>query len=195
MKSKKYLVEVTILILFPVVLSLIFYKLIPIQNVNPISIVSTTASINFIIWTLIIFQMIVSYILLQRYSPTVVLEINLYFILSYIVAFKILIKALSLKGTPLPGSDIRGDLLAVANLAKVAEGDYWAGGSYPPIWPTLIGNAARLLDVHVLSLFKPAELILLAISPLLIFYIWRLIVESWMALLISINQVGFYRKI
>jgi hypothetical protein len=192
MKFKKYLVEVTILILFPVILSIVFYKLIPIQNVNPISIVSVTALINFIIWTLIIFQMIGSYNLLQRYSPKIVLEINLYFILSYIAAFKILIKALSLKGTPLPGSDIRGDLLKVANLAKLAEADYWSGESYPPIWPSLIGNAARLLDVHVLSLFKPAEFILLAISPLLILYIWRLIVESWMALLISINQVLIY---
>ena len=47
---------------------------------------------------------------------------------------------------------------------------------------------ARILDVHVLSLFKPAELILILISPILVLFIWRLIFNQWMALTVTINQ-------
>lgn len=101
---------------------------------------------------------------------------------------KILIKALSLKGTPLPGSDIRGDLLAILNMAKKAEIEFWSGGAYPPLWPSLIGNIARILDLNPLYLFKPAEFIVSILSPIFVLYAWRLILSQWMALIVTINQ-------
>jgi hypothetical protein len=194
MKIKKFLSDSTLLILIPGVFSLFLYRIIPIQNVNLLSIVSVTASINSILWTLIILQILVNYPLIKKYSIKFIIEINLTLILIYVIAFKVLIKALSLKGTPLPGSDIRGDLLQIYKLAKEAQLNFWPGGngSYPPVWPSLIGNASRILDVPLLSLFKPAEFILLIISPLVVLYIWRLMLAPWMALVITINQTLFF---
>jgi hypothetical protein len=192
--------QILSLLFLPITLSYLFYKIIPIQNTNPTSIVSATASVNAIIWIVIVTQIFINYPLIKKYSLKMVIQINLLFILLYVSSMKALIKALSLKGTPLPGTDIRGDLLNVVNLAKIAQNNYWSGGpnfifsdgGYPPIWPSLIGNAARILEVHVLSLFKPAEFVLLLISPVLVLYIWRLILDTWMALIITINQTLFY---
>jgi hypothetical protein len=176
------------LIFVPTFVAYILYKTIPIQNVNPLSIVSVTASINAILWILIVLQIFLNYPLIRKYSIRTIVQFNLFLILIYVSTFKILIKVLSLKGTPLPGSDIRGDLLTIFELAKVAENNFWSGGSYPPLWPSLIGNFARILDVNVLYLFKPAEFIALIISPALILYIWRLVLGDWMALVVTINQ-------
>jgi len=182
-----------ILIIIPTLFAIILYRLIPIQNVNPISIVSVTSSINLLLWTLVIIQIIFNYFLIiKNYSIKTVIEINLFSFLVYVSTFKILIKALSLKGTPLPGSDIRGDLLRIVNLAKIAERTYWSGPEYPPLWPSMIGNAARILEVDVLPIFKPAEFILLALAPVLILALWRLVVENWIAVIITLNQVLIY---
>jgi hypothetical protein len=194
------LYQIFLLVIVPVCISLITYRIIPIENVNPTSIVSATSAINAIVWILIISQVIINYPLIRNYSFNLVLQINLLFILIYVSAIKILIKALSLKGTPLPGSDIRGDLLNIVNLAKIAQRQYWSGGpnlifpdgGYPPVWPSLIGNIARLLNVHVLSIFKPAEFLLLLIAPVIVLYIWRLILENWMALVVATSQTLIY---
>ena len=182
------LIQISTLISLPVAFAYFFYQIIPIQNVNPLSIVSVTATINLILWSLIILQVILNYPLIKKYSLKIIVEINLFLILIYVITIKILIKALSLKGTPLPGSDIRGDLLEIVNWAKVAESQYWSGGTYPPLWPTLIGNIARILDVNVLSVFKPAEFVVLMIAPILVLFVWRLTLQPWMALVITINQ-------
>jgi hypothetical protein len=99
----------------------------------------------------------------------------------------LLINGLILKGTPLPKSDIRGDLLAIVQLAQRAETNYWSGSGYPPLWPSLIGNLARVFDVHVLSIFKPIEFMLLLVSPLLIYSCWKLVVKKWIALVLVIQ--------
>lgn len=182
------LIQISTLISLPVAIAYLFYQIIPIQNVNPLSIVSVTATINLILWTLIILQVILNYPLIKRFSLRIIVEINLFLILIYVITIKILVKALSLKGTPLPGSDIRGDLLEIVNWAKVAESQYWSGGTYPPVWPSLIGNLARILDVYVLSLFKPAEFVVLMIAPILVLFAWRLTLNPWMALIVTINQ-------
>ena len=182
------LIQISTLISLPVAIAYFFYQVIPIQNVNPLSIVSVTATINLILWTLIILQVILNYPLIKKFSLKIIVEINLFLILIYVITFKILIKALSLKGTPLPGSDIRGDLLEIVNWAKVAESQYWSGGTYPPVWPSLIGNLARIFDVYVLSLFKPAEFVVLMIAPILVLITWRLTLKPWMALIITTNQ-------
>ena len=190
------LIQYIALLLIPIFVSYGLYKVIPIRNVEPLSIVSVAASINLIIWFFIILQILVNYHLLLKYSKIKVIQINLVIILIYVSSFKILIKALSLKGTPLPGSDIRGDLFNIVKLAEIAKSDYWSGGinpvfsqgGYPPIWPTLIGNVARVLDTHVLTIFKPAEFILLAASPIFVLYLWRLVLDTWMALVVTINQ-------
>jgi hypothetical protein len=186
--DSKLVFDAPSLIFVPTFVAYILYKTIPIQNVNPLSIVSVTASINAILWILVVFQIFLNYPLIRNYSIRTVVQFNLYLILIYISTFKILIKALSLKGTPLPGSDIRGDLLTIFGLAKVAKDNFWSGGSYPPLWPSVIGNFARILDVNVLYLFKPAEFIVLIISPVLVLYIWRLVLGDWMALVVTINQ-------
>ena len=190
------LIQYFALLLIPIFVSYGLYKVIPIRNVEPLSIVSAAASINLIIWFFIILQILVNYPLLLKYSKIKVIQINLVIILIYVSSFKILIKALSLKGTPLPGSDIRGDLLNIVKLAEIAKSDFWSGGinpvfsqgGYPPIWPTLIGNVARVLDTHVLTIFKPAEFILLVASPIFVLYLWRLVLDTWMALVVTINQ-------
>jgi hypothetical protein len=192
MNVKKNSSDLAILILLPGVFSLILYRIIPIQNVNPLSIVSVTASINTIIWVLFILQILINLPLIKKNTIKFIVEFNLTLILIYVITIKILIKALSLKGTPLPGGDIRGDLLAIFNLAKEAQLNYWPEGSYPPVWPGLIGNAARILEVPLLSLFKPAEFILLIISPLAVLFVWRLLIEPWMALVVTINQTLFF---
>lgn len=182
------LIQISILMFFPAAFAYLLYQIIPIQNVNPLSIVSVTATINLILWTLIILQVILNYPLIKKFSLKIIVEINLLLTLIYVITFAILIKALSLKGTPLPGSDIRGDLLAIVNYAKAAESQYWIVVDYPPLWPTLIGNLARILDVHVLTLFKPAEFVILMIAPILVLFAWRLTLNRWMALVITINQ-------
>jgi hypothetical protein len=185
---KFLLIQIFILFALPAVMAFFLYHKIPIQNLNPLSIVSVTATINLILWILIALQVILNYPLIRKFSLKFIVEINLFLLLIYVITFKILSKALSLKGTPLPGSDIRGDLLAIVNMAKIAERQYWSDSSYPPLWPTIIGNLARTLDVHVLSLFKPAEFVVLIIAPILVLFVWRLILKPWMALVIAINQ-------
>lgn len=181
-------VQIAALLFIPLIISISLYRIIPIQNVNALSIVSVTALLNVILWIIIILQMIANYPLIKSFSFRIVVQINLFILLIYIVSFKILIKALALKGTPLPSSDIRGDLLAVFNLATMAESGYWSGHGYPPLWPSVIGNLARILDVYVLSLFKPAEFVILIVAPILILFVWRLILNPIIALVITVNQ-------
>jgi len=188
LRDSTLLVSIFTLLFIPTILAFLLYRIIPIQSVNPISILSATASINSILWILVILQIFINYPLVKKYSITVIAEFNLFLILVYVTAFKILIKALSLKGTPLPGSDIRGDLLTILNLANKAESEFWSGGSYPPVWPSLIGNIARILDLNPLYLFKPAEFIVLILSPIFVLYTWRLILNRWMSLIVTINQ-------
>jgi hypothetical protein len=176
------------LILIPFILGYILYSIIPINNFEPLSVVSVTSSVNLLIWIGIIIQILVSIYLFKNRNLNQLLNFNLYISLIYTTTTKLLIESLALKGTPLPGSDIRGDLLAIVQLAQNAEKNLWSGSGYPPMWPTLIGNIARIFDLHVLAIFKPAELMLLAVAPFLIFLIWRLILKSWMALTITIFQ-------
>ena len=185
------LVQIAALLFIPLIISVSLYKIIPIQNVNALSIVSVTASLNVILWLLIILQIIANYPLIKSYSFRIVVQINLFILLVYIVSIKILIKALALKGTPLPSSDIRGDLLVIFNLATIAESGYWSGQNYPPLWPSVIGNLARILDVYLLSLFKPAEFVILILAPILILFVWRLILNPIVALVITLNQTLF----
>lgn len=193
-------IQIISLFFVPVFFAYLLYLLIPIQNKDFLSIVSATASINALIWILVIAQILFNYALIKKYSIKLIVQINLVLILIYVSTFKVLIKALSLKGTPLPSTDIRGDLLNVVNLAKIAQEEYWAGGpnsvfpdgGYPPIWPSLIGNVARIFNVHVLDVFKPAEFVLMIVSPIFILYIWRLVMDSWMALAVTINQSLVY---
>jgi hypothetical protein len=188
LRNFTHLVSIFTLLFVPTILAFVLYRIIPIQNVNPISIVSATASINAILWILVILQIFINYPLVKKYSITIIAEFNLFLVLVYVTAFKILIKALSLKGTPLPGSDIRGDLLTILKLANKAESEFWSGGNYPPVWPSLIGNIARILGMNPLYLFKPAEFIVLILSPIFVLYTWRLILNKWMSLIITINQ-------
>ena len=188
MKLRIYFIDIVLLVLIPIILGYFLYSIIPINNFEPLSVVSVTSSVNLIIWIGIIIQILVSIYLFKNRNLDHLLNFNLYISLIYISTTKLLIEGLALKGTPLPDSDIRGDLLAMVQLAQNAEKNFWSGSGYPPVWPTIIGNIARILDLHVLSIFKLAELILLAISPFLILFTWKLILKSWMALTITIFQ-------
>jgi hypothetical protein len=186
--TRFYFIQFAALLFIPIIISTTLYKIIPIKNLNALSIVSVTASLNVILWLFVILQIIANYTLIKSFSLKVVVQINLFILLIYVVSFKILIKALALKGTPLPSSDIRGDLLAIFNLATLAERGYWSGSGYPPLWPSVIGNLARILDVYVLSLFKPAEFVILILGPIFVLFVWRLILNSLLALAITVNQ-------
>ena len=181
-----------LILILPSSLAYGFYKAIPIQNFQAVSIVSGTGTVNLIIWTWAILQLGLNYIFIRRNKQKKLVSLNLFSILILVMTIKILTKAIALKGTPLPSSDIRGDLLNIVNWAQQAEISYWSGNMYPPIWPTILGNTARLLDVHVLDVVKPAEFILMVISPALILFVWRLFLDSWMALVITINQALIY---
>jgi hypothetical protein len=180
-------IEFSRLTLLPLIFALLLYYTIPISNFEPISIVSVTASINLTIWIFIIFQIIFNLGCFYFRNFKFVLNFNLYLTWVYVLAIKLLIDALSLKGTPLPKSDIRGDLLSVVQLAQRAETNYWSGSGYPPLWPSLIGNLARLFNVHVLSVFKPIEFMLLVVSPFLVYLSWNLVVKKWIALVVTIQ--------
>jgi hypothetical protein len=119
------------LTLLPLIVTLILYYIIPISNFEPISIVSATASINLTIWMFVIFQIIfiLGCFYLRKFK--FILNFNLYLTFAYVLAIKLLINGLSLKGTPLPKSDIRGDLLVIVQLAQRAETNYWSGSDYP----------------------------------------------------------------
>ena len=188
MKLRIYFIDTVLLIFIPIILGYILYSIIPINNFEPLSVVSVTSTVNLLIWIGIIIQILVSIYLFKNRNLDQLLNFNLYISLIYITTTKLLIEGLALKGTPLPGSDIRGDLLAIVQLAQNAEKNLWSGSGYPPVWPTIIGNIARIFDLHVLAIFKPAELILLAVSPFLIFLTWKLILKSWMALTITVFQ-------
>ena len=176
------------ILLLPSSLAYGFYKVIPIQNFQAVSIVSGTGTVNLIIWTWAILQLGLNYIFIRRNKQKKLVSLNLFSILILVMTIKILTKAIALKGTPLPSSDIRGDLLNIVNWAQQAEISYWSGYYYPPLWPTILGNTARLLNLHVLDVVKPAEFILMVISPVLILFVWRLVLDSWMALVVTINQ-------
>ena len=188
MKLRIYFIDIVLLIFTPIILGYIFYLIIPINNFDPLSVVSVTSTINLLLWIGITILILVSIYLFKNRALSKLLNFNLYISLIYITSIKLLIEGLALKGTPLPDSDIRGDLLTMVQLAQNAEKNFWSGSGYPPVWPTIIGNIARILDLHVLSIFKLAELILLAISPFLILFTWKLILKSWMALTITIFQ-------
>ena len=183
---KLHALVISSILFIPTTVAFLLYRVIPIQNVNALSIVSVTASINAIIWFIVIIQIFINYFLSRKYPFTLIINLNLFSIFLSVIMVRILTKALSLKGTPLPGGDIRGDLLVIVRLSKIAENEFWSGGNYPPLWPSLIGNAARILDVQGLSIIKPAEFIVLMLSPIFVFYTWRLIIGSWMALIVSI---------
>lgn len=185
---KTQIVNLTTFLIIPIISAFLLYKNIPIANKNALSVVSITALINFILWALFIIQIFINFIILSNNQYHRVLFFNLYYILVSLLTFKILIKALSLKGTPLPGSDIRGDLLTIYQLTLNAQNDFFSGGGYPPAWPTLIGNLANLLNFNVLSIFKPAEIFLLSIVPFLVYLSWRLVFERWISLVIVIFQ-------
>jgi hypothetical protein len=180
--------DLTTFLIIPIISALLLYKNIPIANKNALSVVSVTALVNLFLWILFIVQISLNFALLKNNKYHRVLLFNLYFILTSLLTFKILIKALSLKGTPLPGSDIRGDLLTIYQITLNAKNDFFSGGGYPPAWPTIIGNIANFLNANVLSLFKPAEILLLAIAPFLTYLSWRLVFERWISLVIVIFQ-------
>jgi hypothetical protein len=182
------IVNLTTFLIIPIISAFLLYKNIPIANKNALSVVSITALINFILWALFVVQIFINFVLLSNNKYHRVLLFNLYFILVSLLTFKILIKALSLKGTPLPGSDIRGDLLTIYQISLNAQNDFFSGRGYPPAWPTLIGNFANFLNVNVLSIFKPAEIFLLSIAPFLVYLSWRLVFERWISLVIVIFQ-------
>jgi hypothetical protein len=188
MRLRIYFIDIVLLILIPIILGYFLYSIIPINNFEPLSVVSVTSSVNLLIWIGIIIQILVSIYMFRYRNLDQLLNFNLYISLIYTTTAKLLIEGLALKGTPLPDSDIRGDLLAMVALAQNAEKNLWSGSGYPPVWPTLIGNIAQILNLHVLAIFKPAELILLVVAPFLIFLIWKFILKLWMALTITIFQ-------
>ena len=185
-------IEFLWLTLLPLSIALLLYYILPISNFEPISIVSVTASINLIIWAFILFQIFCTIICFYLRNLKFILNFNLYLTWIYVLAIKLLIDVLSLKGTPLPKSDIRGDLLNIVKLAQIAETNYWSGPGYPPLWPSLIGNIARVFNVHVLAIFKPIEVLLILLSPFLIYLSWRLVLKKWIALVVTIQLMLIY---
>ena len=90
----KFVIGISSLLFIPTFVAYILYRIIPIQNVNPLSIVSVTASINTTLWILVVLQIFLNYPIIREYSIRNVVQFNLFLILIYVSTFKILIKAL-----------------------------------------------------------------------------------------------------
>ena len=192
--------------LVSVVSSYFLYKIIPLNNFSEISIVSATASIQVWIWLSYVVLVGLIYLGLARSKNISILNFTLMYILTLVISINLSATAMSLKGTPLASGDIRGDLLGMVDFAQYAKENGWtgdlraSGDFYPPVWPTIVGNIARILDVNAIQIYKPAELVLLIIGPLATFFIWKKLTPVWVALTISIylavlqNYYSFYWK-
>ena len=179
--------------LISVVSSYFFYKIIPLNNFSEISIVSATASIQVWIWLSYVVLVGLIYLGLAKSKNISILNFTLMYILTLVISINLSATAMSLKGTPLASGDIRGDLLGMVDFAQYAKENGWtgdlraSGDFYPPVWPTIVGNIARILDVNAIQIYKPAELVLLIIGPLATFFIWKKLTPVWVALTFSIN--------
>jgi hypothetical protein len=179
--------------LLSVISSYFLYKIIPINNFSEISIVSATASIQVWIWLSYVVLVGLIYLGLAKSKNISILNFTLMYILTLVISINLSATAMSLKGTPLASGDIRGDLLGMVDFAQYAKENGWtgdlraSGDFYPPVWPTIVGNIARILDVNAIQIYKPAELVLLIIGPLATFFIWKKLTPVWVALTISIN--------
>ena len=192
--------------LISVISSYFLYKIIPINNFSEISIVSATASIQVWIWLSYVVLVGLIYLGLARSKNISILNFTLMYILTLVISINLSATAMSLKGTPLASGDIRGDLLGMVDFAQYAKENGWtgdlraSGDFYPPVWPTIVGNIARILDVNAIQIYKPAELVLLIIGPLATFFVWKKLTPVWVALTISIylaalqNHYFFYWK-
>ena len=153
---------------------------------------SATASIQVWIWVSYVVLIGLIYLGLARSKNISIINFTLMYILTLVISINLTATAMSLKGTPLASADIRGDLLGMVDFAQYAKENGWSGDLrasgdfYPPVWPTIIGNIARILDVNAIQIYKPAELILLIIGPLATFFIWKKLTPVWVALTISI---------
>lgn len=177
---------------FSILLSYFFYKLIPIDNFSEISIVSATASIQAFLWSSYLILIGIIYFRSRNTDGILILNMILMYILTLIISVNLSATAMSLKGTPLASGDIRGDLLGMVDFAQYAKENLWSGDLrasgdfYPPVYTTLIGNVARILNVNAIEIYKPAELILLIIGPIATYFIWKKLTPDWVALIISI---------
>ena len=169
------------------------------------SIVSATASLQVWIWVSYVLLIVLIYFGVKKIKFEQLFEYALIYILAIIVSITTSATAMSLKGTPLASGDIRGDLLGMVDFAQYAKEHGWSGDLrasgdfYPPVWTTIVGNLARILNLDAIEIYKPAEFILLIIGPLATLYIWKKLTPSWVALLISIffasTQVYYWKNI
>lgn len=202
---KKIVNQYSIISISSILLSYIFYKIIPISNFNEMSIVSATASLQVWIWISYVLLIVLIYFGVKKIKFEQLFEYALIYILAIIVSITTSATAMSLKGTPLASGDIRGDLLGMVDFAQYAKEHGWSGDLrasgdfYPPVWTTIVGNLARILNLDAIEIYKPAEFILLIIGPLATLYIWKKLTPSWVALLISIffasTQVYYWKNI
>lgn len=189
----KEIVVTGTLLLVPIIFSFILYKSIVIDSFNKISAVSATAALQF--WILLIFIIfsIIFYLISKKLNLHELIFYNLILMSILITSSNLTSLALTLKETPLPPYDIRGDLGNLVELAKYAQIHGWSGDVringdfYPPLWVSLIGNIARIFNVHVLSIFKPFEFLLLVVTPTATYLIWKKIVPKFLALIIAIS--------
>ena len=189
-----------------VLFSFILYKIIPIDNFSEISIVSATASIQFWIWFSYVVLISLIYIGIFKIDIKIILNFSFLYLLTVVISGTLVSTAMSLKGTPLASGDIRGDLLGMVDFAQYAKENGWSGDLrasgdfYPPVWPTIVGNIARILNVNAIAIYKPAEFVLLIIGPLASFYFWKKLIPIWMSLIIAIyfaisqNYYSYYWK-
>lgn len=202
---KRIVNQYSIISISSILLSYLFYKIIPINNFNEMSIVSATASLQLWIWFSYLILIVLLYFGAKKMEFEQLLEYVLIYILTIIVSITVSATAMSLKGTPLASGDIRGDLLGMVDFAQYAKEHGWSGDLrasgdfYPPVWTTIVGNLARILNLDAIEIYKPAEFILLIIGPLATLYIWKKLTPSWVALLISIffasTQVYYWKNI
>lgn len=202
---KKIVNQYSIISISSILLSYLFYKIIPISNFNEMSIVSATASLQVWIWVSYVLLIVLIYFGVKKIKFEQLFEYALIYILAIIVSITTSATAMSLKGTPLASGDIRGDLLGMVDFAQYAKEHGWSGDLrasgdfYPPVWTTIVGNLARILNLDAIEIYKPAEFILLIIGPLATLYIWKKLTPSWVALLISIffasTQVYYWKNI
>ena len=160
---------------FVVVVSELLSRIIVIRPRIQVSQISAISAMQIWYWILILLFIAFSLVLhfIGKIDPKQIITILLHFSIAINVTFIVSATRLALSKVPLPPGDIRGDNGTLLEYMLDAYYWGWAPNHYPPVWPNLVGNIARLTDTSVLEIWKPAYLVSLVVLPGLILLIFR----------------------
>jgi len=162
------------------------YRITVIDNKSSVSHVSVIAGLNFWYWILFPILLFIIFIKIKDHNFESISLFILHSSIGIVVGFNISGALLSLSGTPMTFADVRGDLGAYVELAEKAKFTGFSGFYYPPIYVSLIGYLSNIFSFPVIGIFKPFDLLLFLISPILIIFLYSKFLQKWMALTLTL---------